>query len=159
MLDATKHLRRRLAGKLRPDETLLAAVSVHREGTTAAALDGISAAIAADQTTSVSFRETSAPDRRGGPQIDTGPYLYLALTSRRVLVVRRSALGLARDVVFEAPIGEVDALGLRPRSSAVELRLSGDRVLELETPKAPRFLPEVYRRLPDLLAEAKAGLG
>lgn len=155
MLDATKRLRRRLARQLHPDETVLAAVSVHREGTTTAALLGARAA----STPGSAFKydvPTSERNRWAESAGNAGPYLYLAVTSRRVVVVRRSVLGRARDIVFEAPLGQVRSLAMKPNNAGhVELELSDDRVLLFETPKAPKFLPEVYRRLPDLLAEAK----
>jgi hypothetical protein len=161
MLDATKRMRRRLAGRLHDDETLLAAVSVHRTGTTAAGLRGATAAIGGGPAAGVAFRADEdadaarAGDGRGSGPAGASPYQYLVLTSRRVMVVRRSVFGRARDVVFEVPVERVTALQLRPGVGEVELRLADGRTLAFETPKAPRFLPEVYRRLPGLLAGAR----
>lgn len=161
MLDATKRVRRRLAGRLGPDETLLAAVSVHRKGTTETALQGgVSGAVAAAAGGGVRFVDpepAAADGGRSAVALDVGPYLYLALTSRRVLVLRRSAFGRMREVAFEVPVGEVAELALKPGSDRVELALRRGGALAFDTPKAPRFLPEVYRRLPVLLAEAQAG--
>ncbi len=157
MLDATKRMHRWLGGRLGSDEVVLAAVSVHREGTTSAAMLGATSAIlGAEAGSGVSFRDVPTRDAGGDQgQAALGPFLYLVLTSRRVLVVRRSAFGRPKGVAFEAPVEEVQAMGLKPRASRVELLLSGDHSLTFETPKAPKFLPEVYRRLPALLTEAK----
>jgi len=155
MLDATTRLRRRLAGRLHSNETVSAAVSVHRPGTTAAALGGgAGGAVAAVSGTGVTFDDAPA-DSGDRSVLDAGPYLYLVLTSHRVLVLRRSVFGRAKDVVLDASLDEVQAIEMKPNSSRIELRLSGDRTYAFETPKAPKFLPEVYRRLPALLAEAR----
>lgn len=159
MLDATKRMEKWLGGRLGSDEVVLAGVSAHREGTTSAAMLGATSAIlGAEAGSGVSFRDV--PDRDGGAgdgQAALSPYLYLVLTSRRVLVVRRSALGRPKDVAFEAPVEAVDALRLKPSAGRLELLLHGGHALTFETPKAPKFLPEVYRRLPALLARAKGG--
>lgn len=153
MLDATKRMRRGLAGQLGPGEVVLAAASVHRLGTTTDALLGAAAAIATESG-ATSFRQARPAPTRGAT-VDASPYLYLVVTTRRVLVLRRSALGRARDIVFEVPVADVSALQLKPGASRVDLRLDDRRTLGFETPKAPKFLPDVYRRLPELLADAK----
>lgn len=156
MLDATNRMRRRLAGRLEPGEAVLAAASVHRLGTTTDALLGAAAAIATESGATTFRPSPSTPTGgAGGVAIDASPYMYLVVTSRRVMVLRRSALGRARDTLFEVPVGDVNALELKPSASRVDLRLENGRELGFETPKAPKFLPDVYRRLPELLTDAK----
>lgn len=155
MRDITERLARRLRDRLDPGERVLAGVSLNAKGTMSASISG--AARASTGVPSVAPDGELADVRRDHADLGvTGVRFHLLLTDRRVVLVRRNAFGLAREVTFAAPLAEVDSIQVSTRSTAVPLRLVDGRVLELETPKAPRFLPPVYADLPSRLAAARA---
>ena len=79
----------------------------------------------------------------------------LVLTTARVLVVRRSSLTRRLGEPIGAwPVTEahVDV----PRGEQTLTLRVGDAPLRFELPQAHRFLPDVYRELPALVARARA---
>ena len=156
MRDITQRLARRLSADLDADELVLAGVAVAAAGTFSAAITG--AARAADGPPSVAPDGELARTRRRHEDQGLGRAVgfYLLLTDRRVLLVARNAFGLARGVVLDVPVSQVEHLRPPTRSMKLTLVLVDGRTLALEAPKAPKFLPPVYRQLGELLARAKS---
>ena len=81
--------------------------------------------------------------------------MVLALTDRRLLLYRASRLGgKPKDLLAEWPVGKVDAIDPPRNNQKLTVTIDG-RQLSLETPQVPKFLPDVYGKLPKLLDGAK----
>lgn len=158
MRDITEKLARRLDDRLEAGEQVLAGVALDARGTTSAALSG--GARAAVGVASVAPDGDLAEVRRQHESIGVnGVRFYLLLTDARLVLVRRNAIGRAAEVVLAVPVGEVDSIAIGNRSSTVTVNLADGRTLDLETPKAVKFLPPVYLELPARLEAAKTARG
>lgn len=157
MRDRTARIGRALRGHLHPGEAVLAAVAVALPGTNAARIAGAAQAAGG----AAGYRDDSGLGRSrreaAALGIESGFQFFLVVTSRRVLLARRSAFGRAREVVLAAPVGEAGVRVSKP-AQALDLVLPAGRLLRLETPRPFRHLPPVYERLPEIVAEARASL-
>jgi len=138
-------------------EVVVAGVELGLAGLAAASLGA--AATAGDSAPS--FRHDAELARSKAQAEDAGAKgvrFYLVLTDSRLLLVRRSVLGRAREAALDVGVEEVEAIRSRPQSHLVVVELADGRRIELETPKAFKFLPDVYRELGRLLdQQRKAG--
>ena len=144
---------------------MLAGVQVQRPGTLQAALAG--GVSGATGTTPGLLPRLTDDDRswvRAAAEFGIDPalaqraiYLALVLTPSRLLLLRRSRLTRrVREPLAVRPVADVDRIevprgGRHPHDPP---RRGGAAGLEL--PLAHRFLPEVHRELPALLARAQA---
>lgn len=155
MRDITDRLARRLRDRYDPSERVLAGVALNAEGTMGASLAG--GAKASTGVPGLAADGELADVRRAHEAAGIeGVRFHLLLTDARLLLVRRNALGLTADTQLDVPVTEVAGIAASGRSHRVTIALEDGRTLELETLKAPKSLPPVYRQLPDLLAEAKS---
>ncbi len=159
--DLTIAVTKRLRGALAPGEQVLAGVAVDLAGTTAAAL-GAGAGAAVSSTTGVDTvplgdNASGLPAAKNAAKeagLDGGPRLVLALTSARVLLLKRRPFGVVGPVALDVPLADVKELAMSKRSQKVTLTTVRGTV-PLELPKAWKFLPEVYGRVPELFAQAR----
>ena len=152
--DKTSSIGRRVGHLLRPGEAVRAGVELSLPGRKAAQLAG--AARSADGT--YAHRDDPELVRSIEQARDLGiegQSFFLVLTDARVLLVRRSAFGRAKDAVVDVPLAEVDAIHARKQADRIDLSLVDGRTIKLEVPRAFKFLPLVYERLPRLLEEAR----
>src|SRR5690606_16456922 len=167
--DRTAAIARSIASSLEPGETVLAAVHVQRPGTLASAMSGAaSGAVAGALGTGVAFsgdgsaqttewRQTAERAGVDAECLQKAVWLILALTTRRLLLVRRSRLtGRPKGVLAAWPVHQVKALRVPPNGDTIDVELEGV-TLALELPLAHKFLPDVYLQLPALLDQARAG--
>lgn len=169
--DETARLARRVAGHLEPGEEVIAAVLLQRPGTLSAEVKGATsgAVTGAIGGTAYAPGREDAEDRadRAGwvaqcealgvdrALAERTIHSALVLTTARVLVVRRSSLTRRLGEPIGAwPVTEahVDV----PRGEQTLTLRVGDAPLRFELPQAHRFLPDVYRELPALVARARA---
>lgn len=160
--DATAAIAKAIRGHLQPGEQVLAGVYVQRPGTTnAQAAGGSSAGIAGALGTGPTFRHgRDGTDERWlaqtaalGLEVDVARrsvFLSLALTTSRLLLVRRSRLTRRpREAIAAWPIPELDGIAVPRNGSTLVIRRAADELI-LELPQAHRFLPQVYRDIPEL---------
>ena len=156
MRDKTAALAKHVRPHLRPGESVLAAVAVALHGTGAARMAG---AASGDGSPSFKGDNKLAASKAEAAKlgIAKGFQFYLVLTSLRLLLVRRSAFGRSKEVVFEVALDALEGIRASKGAQAVFVQFGDERKdLRLETPKPFKFLPPVYERLPALLAEAKS---
>lgn len=156
MRDRTKAITSAIGSQLSEGEAVLGAVSV--------ALPGVGAAriVSAGRVADGHFPAQAGVDhiaREGAAAFGIdGLQFHLVVTDARLLLVRRSVFGRAKQVVLVLPLGEVAAFRLPRASQTYVLEHIDGRSLKLELPKAPKFLPEVYTALPARFRDARAAL-
>lgn len=153
--DKTRSIGTQVRGLLRAGEAVRAGVEVALPGRMAAQL--AAAARASDGL--ASFRddpELARSAEQARAMGIEGKNFFLVLTDARLLLVRRSAFARAKEAQLDVPLSEVDAIRVRKQVGRIDLHLTDGRTIELETPRAFKFLPLVYERLPQLLQEARA---
>lgn len=84
-----------------------------------------------------------------------GVRFWLLLTDRRLLLVSRTLLNRAGATVLDVPIADVASITTSTAGQSVTLHLPDDVTVALETPKAFRFLPDVYHRLPSIVEDLR----
>lgn len=149
MRDRTAALARRIHGDLRPGEEVLAAVGLARHGTAAVAL--AAGARAADGVAVFG----GLPELSEEPKEITGTHFLLSVTSQRILLHRRSLFGRPKEIVLATELDDGVDIRISKQGHAVFLVSRDGAELRLETPKAFRFLPDVYERLPETIAAAR----
>lgn len=166
--DDTKMLARRLKSHIEPGESVLAAVFVQCPGTNSAALRagvsaGGSAALGHYGATMSSEDKRFEAWNTQAEELGIDPALarrtvkfVVAVTTSRLLLVRRArTTGRVCEMLAAWPVIEVDRLTV-PRGGN-SLRIFRDGVeLRCELPNEHRFIGQVYRDLPNILAEAQA---
>lgn len=158
MKDPTDRLAKRLRRLLEPGELVLVAVPMNQLGTMSAALGGIARATDVVPTVERDHEGDDIRERHRALGID-GVRFHLVLTDQRLVLVRRNALGMAAGVTLTVPIMEVESIGVTARSMHVPVELTDGRRIELETPKALKHLPSVYREIPSRLEAARRRVG
>lgn len=168
--DPTPAITRAVRDHLSPGEEVVAGVHVQMPGTNSAAMTGaVSGAVGAtvDLPPSLGDSDDEGVRRWRGAAVAMGVdpeavsrmiWSALALTTSRLLVLRRSRL--TRRVVGVAaawPVGEIEVTVPRQGSTLTIHR--GEMTLPFELPNAHKFLPDVYRELPQRLAEVRARVG
>lgn len=169
--DPTPAVRRALRGRVLPaDEDVLAGVYVQRPGTDQAARDvatsaaigsstGIHGATFSTQGGAAWDRwaqDAVGPHQAGAAAHRSAIWFVLAVTTKRLVLVRRSRLTRRpRDIFAAWPLTDVDRIVV-PRGSSTLRIVRGETELLLELPLAHKFLPEVYRELPAILDRARA---
>lgn len=169
--DQTEKIGRAIRHHLDGHETVIAGVHVQSPGTHAAGLaGGVSGAVAGATGTpfSTSGLDSAEHDRweqeAARTNVDArstrrAVNMYLVLTDRRLLLVRRSRLtGRAREVLAEWPLAEGGAIRV-PRNAQALILEHAQGSLHLELPLAHKFLPDVYRELPRLHRDACEAAG
>ena len=169
--DETPRIARRVATHLNPGEQVLAGIYLQRPGTRSAAMGGGSSAAVTGAIGGHAFGVAGEDDhdrRRLGSWIEQCAalgvdepaakrtiYAALVVTDARALVVRRSSLTRRLgELVLASPI---DAAAVEvPRGGSELTLLVGGSPLRFELPQEHRFLPDVYRELPRLVADARA---
>lgn len=162
--DPTPRMARAARRHLPHGETVLAGVQVQRPGTLQAALAG--GVSGATGTTPGLLPRLTDDDRswvRAAAEFGIDPplaqraiYLALVLTPSRLLLLRRSRLTRrVREPLAVWPVADVDRIEVPRGGGTLTIHRAG-AALRLELPLAHRFLPEVYRELPALLARAQA---
>lgn len=153
--DKTRSIGKQVGHLLHPGEEVRAGVEVALEGRLSAQL--AAASRAADGLAAVrddpDLERSKQQARSMGVE---GENFFLVLTDARVLLVRRSAFARAKEAQVDVPLSEVDAIRVLKQSGRLDLHLTDGRTIELEVPRAFKFLPLVYERLPQLLQEARA---
>lgn len=162
-----------IAGSIRTEllsgESVLAGVHVQRPGTNANAISGAASgavvgALGTPPTIPGGDPEGTAEWRqeaeRAGSDADStakAVWLILVITTKRVLLIRRSRLtGKPRGILAAWPVSRVAGIRVPRSGSSVHVDLEGAS-LQLELPVAHKFLPDVYRNLPKHLEDARAG--
>ncbi|MFP4513836.1 MAG: hypothetical protein ACLFRV_12885 [Acidimicrobiales bacterium] len=168
--DPTPAITRAARDHLLPGEEVVAGVHVQMPGTNGAAMSGAaSGAVGAtlDLPPSVGHSDDEGVQRWRSAAVAMGVdpeaarrmiWSALALTTSRLLVLRRSRL--SRRVVGAGaawPVGEVEIVVPRQGSTLTIHRR--ELSLPFELPTAHKFLPEVYRELPERLAEVRDRVG
>lgn len=164
--DPTGAIAKAVRDHLDPGERVLAGVYVQQPGTLGAEMSGgVNAGLAGALGTPISFSREPDPEhltwleQTGRLGVDEGVakrsiYLSLALTSSRLLVLRRSRLTRrTRELIAGWPLSEIDGLEVPRNREIIQVRVAGT-VLTFELPHAHRFLPQVYRDLPKLFERA-----
>lgn len=165
--DRTTQIARAIASELTPSESVLAGVHVQRPGTTASAVaGGASGAVAGALSAPMTFPDGGGAGadtwRREAEQAGSDSdgvakaiWLILVITTERVLLIRRSRLsGRPKGILAEWPLSHVEGIRVPRNGTSVHVVLQGTS-LELELPLAHGFLPDVYRKLPALLQQAR----
>lgn len=158
--DLTAAVTTRIRDTLGPGERVLAGIAVDLEGTTAAALDmGTSAAVGSavgGHSVRVGSHAPELPGAKEAAGTDATPRMVLALTSTRLLLLKRRPFGIVGPVVLDVPLAEVTGLTMSKRSQKVVLATARGTV-PLELPRAWKFLPPVYASVPALFEQARRG--
>lgn len=164
--DDTRRIAKRVARYLEPGEQVLAGVHLQKPGTLSAAMEsGTSAAVGATMGLPPSFPDDDPKEKRGwdketgaaGIDAETAKrthWVYLVLTSSRVLIVRRSRMlqWQARELIASWPLEEIERIEApRNRGHITVHHVAGSFTFEL--PQAHKFLPQVYRDLPAIHEE------
>lgn len=165
--DKTDEIARRIQGDLKSGERVVACVHVQRPGTFSAEMEGaVGGAVtgAIGGSNPMSFRaEDGEHEGWAGSLAALGVQpsaagvikMVLALTDQRLLLYRASRLGgKPKDLLAEWPVDKVDAIEPPRNNQKLTVTIDG-RQLSLETPQVPKFLPDVYGKLPKLLDGAK----
>lgn len=165
--DRTAEIARSISSDLEPGEIVLAGVQVQRPGTTASGMSGaVDGAVTGALGTAISFRDDDgktvsewqqAAGAAGAAteKLTKAIWLILALTTQRLVLMRRSRLtGKPAGVLAAWPVDQIAAIRVPRNGDFIHVDLDGT-TLTLELPQAHKFLPDVYRRLPELLARAR----
>lgn len=163
--DETERIARRAAQFLDVNERVIAGVYLQRPGTTEAQLEGGSSAAV---TAAVGVTAYTIPGDDGPREwvqrlesfgVDPGVArrairIALVLTDSRLLLLRRGSTLTWRlpEVVAAWSLSDVDEVRV-PRNGSTLVLVAGGRELVLELPQAHKFLPQVYRDLPKLVAK------
>lgn len=165
--DRTDVIARAVEHHLLPGESVVAGVDVQSAGTTSAGLQGgASAGVAAAVGAGPTFRggEDEHEDwmsESAAVGIDpdvarTLVWVSLALTTHRLLVIRRSKLtGRLKEPVAQWPVAAIDRIIVPRQSNRLSVVL-GDRTVDFEIEVADKFRPDVFRELPARLEAVKA---
>lgn len=165
--DRTGSIARRLRSRLGPGEEVLAGVDTLTPGSVAAGMAGATggahaAAVGSPVTPTDAGSEQHRTWMRQADRVGIDPELarravgvHLVLTSARLLLVRRSRLtGRPREILTGWPLDVIEAIDVPRRGQSVTITVDGEK-LRLELPTAHKFLPDVYRELPDRWAAAR----
>lgn len=154
--DPTEALARRLRRLLDPGEVVFAGVKLIERGSMSGAVSDAASAAAGSPVLGRADERLLARRQRHRAIGIQGYRFYLLLTDARLLLVRRNSMfGFAREVTFQAPIGDVAELRVTRQSSNVTIRLTSGETLELETTRPIKRLPPVYLELPQRLVIAQ----
>lgn len=166
--DPTPAVAKAVRPHLEPGERVLAGVHLQQPGTTAAQMSGAAGgAVAGALETGVRFERETDPEHRTWREqaaafgIDAtvaqrAVFVSLALTTSRLLLVRRSRLTRRpREVIAAWPLAELDAIAVPRNATTLRVRRGADE-LTFELPHPHRFLAPVYRELPQRFARAAA---
>lgn len=168
--DRTASIARGVRGHLASGEEVIAGVHVQVPGTLAAGMAGAaSGAQAGALDVAVTLSDAGGAEGARWRQeaaevgyVDRRPsrgMLLLVLTTARVLLVHRSLfLGRALNLAGNWPIAAVDRIEVPSNGSSLKLRFTSGADLILELPHAHRFLPDVYRALPQLLRRCQQNI-
>ena len=167
--DRTASIARAIGRMLEPGERVLAAVTLNSPGTNEAAMaGGASGGVAGALGAPVTFPPGQSRTHQtwlvesAAVGIDTAlaartVALHLAITSRRVILVRRSRLlARPRELLASWPLAQADVKV--PRGGSHVDVWVGEHRVRLELPKAHKFLPDVYRQLPKIRQSALSEL-
>lgn len=168
--DDTRLIAKRIAEHLEPGEHVLAGVQLQRPGTFTAELEaGVSGAVNAnfdlppnfrdaDPAMEEAWREQTATARVDAETAKRAIWVYLVLTSSRLLLVRRSRLlrWRPREVIAAWPLEEIERIEVPRNGDRVTVHHGVAGSLDFELPQAHKFLPQVYRDLPSILEKNRA---
>lgn len=167
--DDTARIAKRIAQHLEPGERVVAAVHLQKPGTLEAGMQvGASAAVGATMGLPPRFPDGDPGEERAWRDETTGAgldeeaarkahWVYLVLTSSRLLLIRRSRFlrWRPREVIAAWPLREIERIEVPRNGSAATIHHRAG-ALTFELPQAHKFLPQVYRDLPALHREAVA---
>lgn len=170
--DDTRRIAKRVDRFLKPGEEVLAGVHLQQPGTFSAEMQsGTSAAVGAAMDLPPTFPEDDPNQERtwrgqtGSVGIDEATakrsmFVYLVITSSRLLILRRSRLlrWRPREVIAAWPLAEIERVEVPHNGERVTVR-HGAGFLTFELPQTHKFLPQVYRDLPALHEQALAKAG
>ena len=165
--DDTRPIAKRVARYLEPGEEVLAGVHLQQPGTMSAELQtGASAAVGAtmalpprlpdgDPEQERTWRRQADAAGLEEATVKRAHWVYLVLTSSRLLLLRRSRLlrWQPRELIAAWPVEEIERIEVPRNGAGLTIHHAGGS-LTLELPQAHKFLPQVYRDLPAIHAEA-----
>ncbi len=165
--DRTPAISRAVRDHLEPGEEVLAGVDVQVPGTNSAALQGgvsgatgaaaggVPPSFAGDGTQHAGWVADATSMDIDPAVATTLVWAALALTSSRLVLLRRSRLTRrVAGLVAAWPIGEIDRIEV-PRQGRRLTVHRGDRALTFEIALEHKFRPAVYNELPRLLDSTK----
>lgn len=165
--DDTRRIAGRIARYLEPGEQVLAGVHLQSPGTNAAAMSTATSGAASatvelpptigdgDPKKEREWRKQSGAAGIDEKTANRSNFVYLVLTSSRLLVVRRSRVlrWQPRELIAAWPLDAVERIEVPRNGDRITVHYSGG-ALTFELPQAHKFLPQVYRDLPSIHEEA-----